>query len=385
MSSVNNFKADTPDTLGRTRSERHVESVRDQGGIFVHAVRVTRMPMMVTDATLPGNPITFANDAFLTLSGYTMDEVLGQDPHFMDGPKTDPEAMRRFNTAIAGGEDESLELLQYKKDGSPFRAHLFASPLDDGQGRVMNHFLSYLDVTRRYEAEEKLRQLAADLERRVALRTQELAAANVRLSALVQDKETLLIEVNHRAKNSLSIAASLLALQYRRQDDPLVRALFQETEGRIHAMARVHDLLSKSDDPQHIALSPYLHDLCDSLAAMSDSGGRVALEVHVDASIRLQADRAIPLGLIVTELITNAMKYAFPAAASGTVTVCAERLKNALVLVRVKDDGIGLSAVRDGSLGYGIVRSLVGQLAGEITVDGSEGVAVAVTFPMISG
>src|SRR5688572_21317161 len=116
MSSLNSFEPDIPDTSARSRAEQHVESVREQGGIFVYAVRVTRMPMMVTDATLPGNPITFANDAFLALSGYSMDEVLGQDPHFMDGPETEAAAVDRVRTAMTQGSDEALELLQYKKD-----------------------------------------------------------------------------------------------------------------------------------------------------------------------------------------------------------------------------------------------------------------------------
>jgi PAS domain S-box-containing protein len=162
------------------------------------------MPMMVTDATLPGNPIVFANSAFLELSGYTPDEVLGQDPHFMNGEKTDPEAIQRYETAIKEGRDETLEILQYRKDGTPFRAALFASPLSDGQGTVTNHFLSYLDITRRFEAEESLRVLTLELERRVEARTRELEATNGMLENLVAERERLMIEVNHRAKNSLA-------------------------------------------------------------------------------------------------------------------------------------------------------------------------------------
>ena len=149
---MNRFEINTPTTPGRMRSEEYVEAIRQQGGIFVDAVRITRMPMIVTDATLPGNPITFANEAFLDLSGYTMDEVLGQSSHFMDGGGTDRQVVQAVDAALAEGRNEDLELVQYRKDGSAFRAALFASPLADGQGRVINHFLSYLDVTRRYEA-----------------------------------------------------------------------------------------------------------------------------------------------------------------------------------------------------------------------------------------
>jgi PAS domain S-box-containing protein len=159
---VNDFQQNMPDTVARTMAERHIDAVRQQGGMFVEAVRVTRMPMLVTDATLPGNPITFANDAFIDLSGYTIDELLGQDPHFMNGDETDPEAIRQYETAIKEGRDETLELVQHRKDGTPFRAMLFASPLNDGQGTVTNHFLSYLDITRRFEAEESLRALTLE-------------------------------------------------------------------------------------------------------------------------------------------------------------------------------------------------------------------------------
>ena len=146
---MNEFQENLADTAERTLSERHMEAVRQQGGMFVEAVRVTRMPMLVTDATLPGNPIIFVNRAFTNLSGYAEEELLGQDPHFMNGAETDPASIRQYEAAIEDGRDETLEILQYRKDGTPFRAMLFASPLDDGQGKVTNHFLSYLDITRR--------------------------------------------------------------------------------------------------------------------------------------------------------------------------------------------------------------------------------------------
>src|SRR3954453_19899283 len=99
------------DTAARTAAGRHNEGVREQGGMFVEAVRVTRMPMLVTDATLPGNPITFANGAFIELSGYGMNELVGQDPHFMNGPQTDPEAIRQYKLAMAERRDATLEIL----------------------------------------------------------------------------------------------------------------------------------------------------------------------------------------------------------------------------------------------------------------------------------
>ncbi len=179
---MNDFQEHLADTAERTLAERHMEAVRQQGGMFVEAVRLTRMPMLVTDATLPGNPIIFANRAFIELSGYIEDELLGQDPHFMNGEQTDADAIQQYETAINEGRDHTVEILQYRKDGKPFRAMLFASPLNNGQGRVTHHFLSYLDITRRYDAEGELRTLTSELERRVAERTHDLEAANAKLS-----------------------------------------------------------------------------------------------------------------------------------------------------------------------------------------------------------
>jgi PAS domain S-box-containing protein len=359
---MNEFQENKADTPERTIAERHIEAIRQQGGLFVEAVRRTRMPMLVTDATLTGNPIVFVNQSFVDLSGYSMDELLGQDPHFMNGEGTDPEAIRRYQAAVAQGCDETLEILQYRKDGTPFRAMLFASPVDDGQGTVTSHFLSYLDITRRYDAEESLRALASELENRVAVRTRELEAANKRLSALVAEREMLLVEVNHRAKNSLAIAASLLGIQGRRQPDPAVRALFEEAQDRLNAMARVHDLLSKSERDQHIDVSLYVADLCGALRPITGDDDRVSLKADIDQGILVDADTAVPLGIVLTELITNAVKYAFPPPRSGTIIVRARRSQPGWVDLTVRDDGVGISSLREGSLGYGLVRSLVQQI-----------------------
>jgi PAS domain S-box-containing protein len=381
---MNEFEENKVDTAERTVAERHIEAVRQQGGLFVEAVRRTRMPMLVTDATLPGNPIVFANQAFVDLSGYSMDELLGQDSHFMNGEGTDPEAIRRYETAITDGRDETLEILQYRKGGTPFRAMLFASPVDDGQGTVTNHFLSYLDITRRYVAEEDLRTLASELEARVAARTRDLEAVNTRLSALVSEREMLLVEVNHRAKNSLAIAASLLAIQGRRQLDPAVRALFEEAHDRLNAMARVHDLLSKSEQAQRVDVSVYVADLCGALKPITENDDRIRLEAKMDDGMLVDADTAVPLGIVLTELITNAVKYAFPAPRSGMILVQARRSQPGWIELVVRDDGIGMSSLREGSLGYGLVRSLVQQIRGEIDVRSDAGLTVTISFPEAS-
>lgn len=381
---MNEFQAGIVDTSARDQAERHIEGFRQQGGIFVEAVRLTRMPMMVTDATLPGNPIVFANNAFVELSGYAMEELIGQDPHFLNGPGTDPEAIRQYTRSMNERRDETLEIQQYRKDGTPFRAMLFASPLDDGQGTITNHFLSYLDITRRFDAEEHLRFLAQELEARVAARTLELEDANERLARLVADKEMLIVEVNHRAKNSLAIAASLLGIQGRRQADPAVRALFGEAQDRLVAMSRVHDLLSKSESAQRVNLATYIHDLCEALRPITQGDDRIRLEAAMEEGILIDAETAVPLGIVVTELVTNAVKYAFPAPRSGTIRAEGRRVAPDRIEVVVHDDGVGFSTMREGSLGYGLVRSLVGQIGGEMDMTIDPGLTVTLSFPDLS-
>jgi PAS domain S-box-containing protein len=378
---LNEFKADRTDTPARDGAERHIEGIRLQGGVFVDAVRLTRMPMMVTDPTLPGNPIVFANNAFVKLSGYALDEIFGQDPHFLNGEGTDPAAIRQYTLSMEQRRDETLEIRQYRKDGTPFMAMLFASPLVDEHGTVTNHFLSYLDVTRRWEAEEGLRDLTAELETRVAARTEELGEANRQLERVVAEKEMLVVEVNHRAKNSLAIAASLLSIQGRRQADPKVQDLFAEAQDRLVAMSRVHDLLSKSESAQRVNLSTYVHDLCEALQPMAEDDDRIRLQAHMEDGILVDAETAVPLGIVVTELVTNAFKYAYPAPRSGTIRAEGRRAPGGRVEVVIQDDGIGFSTMREGSLGYGLVRTLVGQIGGEMEIQTEPGLRVTISFP----
>jgi PAS domain S-box-containing protein len=379
---MNEFQESIPGTVERTLAERHIDSVGEQGGMFVEAVRVNCMPMLVTDATLPGNPIAVASQAFIELSGYTADELAGQDPQSMNGPETDPEAIGCYQAAIAEGRNETLEILQYPRDGRPFRAMLFASPLGDGQGSITNHFFSYLDITRRYNAEASLRALTLELEERVAARTRELETTNGRLTKLVSEREMLLVEVNHRAKNSLAIAASLLSIQGRRQPDPAVRALFEEAQDRLTAMARVHDLLSKSESSQRVDLATYVTDLCEALKPITENDNRIRLERITEDGVLIDADTAFSLGIVLTELITNAVKYAFPPPRSGTILVQARRNEPGRVELLIQDNGVGMSSLREGSLGYGLIRSLIRQISGKLDIRSDGGLTVTISFPV---
>ena len=178
---------DGPGTRTRTGAEADDETLRIAGGDFAKAVARTRMPMAVIDTRLPGTPIIFANDAFVRLSGYSLEEVLGQQHDFLNGPATDVADANRFREALDRGEDAVIEIVQHRKDGSPFCAAVFGSPVTDERGAVIRHFLSCLDITARVEAEQRDRAHAAELERRIAERTLALDDSEERLRLIVEN------------------------------------------------------------------------------------------------------------------------------------------------------------------------------------------------------
>ena len=131
---------------------------RPRNDIFFAAVETTRMPMTVTDPNRDDNPIIFANRAFLEMTGYTLDEVVGRNCRFLQGPETEPEVIDRVRQAVAQREDFATEVLNYRKDGSSFWNALFISPIYNERGDLIYFFASQLDVSRRRDAEDALHQ-----------------------------------------------------------------------------------------------------------------------------------------------------------------------------------------------------------------------------------
>ena len=216
----------------------------------------------------------------------------------------------------------------------------------------------------------------------------ELEAANDSLTRLVAARDMLLVEVNHRAKNSLAIAASLLAIQGRRQPDQAVKALFEEAQSRLNAMARVHDLLSKSERSQRVDVATYVTDLCEALRPITESDDRIRLEAEVETGILVEAATAVPLGIVLTELVTNAVKYAFPDLRSGTIRVQVRRGQQGWVEVLIRDDGIGFDPAKGRNGGHGLtgMRERAKALGAELTIDSvrDNGTEVEIVLPMQS-
>jgi PAS domain S-box-containing protein len=140
-------------------AEAEVESFRADLGPFVIAAETTRMPMVFTDAKEPNNPIIFANDAFLSLTGYDREEVLGQGFNFLMADTADAEALAQIKAGFGSDSDRSLEIRYRRKNGAEFWAALFVSPVRDRSDSVVQHFASYVDLTKHKEEQARSRML----------------------------------------------------------------------------------------------------------------------------------------------------------------------------------------------------------------------------------
>jgi two-component sensor histidine kinase/sensor domain CHASE-containing protein len=203
-------------------------------------------------------------------------------------------------------------------------------------------------------------------------------------------KEILLKEIHHRVKNNLQVISSLLALQASATNDAVTRGLLNESRNRVHSMALIHEKLYHSTDERGVRFNGYVADLAahlrNSYAGNSDA---VTISINVQ-EITLDMDVLVPCGLIINELMTNALKYAFPGGRAGTITIAMRREPaegGATLVLTVSDDGVGLPATVDmgapHSLGLRIVNSLVGQLRATLAVGPGPGTSFTITFPEV--
>jgi diguanylate cyclase len=199
-------------------------------------------------------------------------------------------------------------------------------------------------------------------------------------NAALEKYQLLLRELNHRVKNHLQMITSMLALQAARQADASARQDFEKAIQRIHTLAGLHARLYRDDGFEAIDMRAYLTDICDGLRGAVLPESRIEL-VCQPAPIYLAIDQAVPIGLIVNELATNAVKYAFPAGRAGTVGVRLD-VKGDRATLFVIDDGVGFSSVaatRHG-IGLGMVEGLARQIGGELDVTSTPGTQYAVSF-----
>jgi len=206
------------------------------------------------------------------------------------------------------------------------------------------------------------------------------------VTSALQQRDTLLSEVYHRVKNNLQQIEGLIALESAAVTDPAAREAFLALSSRVRAMGAVHHLLILSRNISQIDADDFLMGLCRNIAHASGADRReISVELTAD-NVTLGFERALTIGLLVNELVTNAVKHAFPEGCPGRINVSFRRAPTGGTLLQVSDDGVGAleglnSDARPPSSGMRLVRGFVGQLKGKLSIEGSSGTVIHVALP----
>jgi PAS domain S-box-containing protein len=301
-----------------------------------------------------------ANDTLCQMTGYTRDELIGSNARLLYPSQDDYEYVGAEKyRQIQEQEIGSVETRWQRKDGVVRDILLSSVPLDSSDWNRGVTF-SALDITERKAAEE-------------------------RQNSLLREKEILLAEVHHRVKNNMQVITSLLNLQAEDVPDDYTRILLEESRNRIHSMALVHEQLYRSREYASISFEEYVNQLGSTLFSMYQVDFDDVRFVVDAADVNLELEKAIPCGLLLNELITNSLKYAFPEGRAGEIRISLQIDKKDMIL-RVCDSGIGLPEKFDirqtKSLGLQLVILLVEHdLHGEIMVECVEGTSYLIEFP----
>lgn len=343
-----------------------------KGDPFAAAMRATRMSMIITDPRQPDNPIVYCNNSFLKMTGYERDDVMGRNCRFLQGPATDARSVDAIRTALETRTDVSVDILNYRKDGTTFWNALYISPVIDETGELQFYFASQLDVTDRKDSEIQVRAEKERFEQAVKDRTSELEEALHRQTVLAH-------EIDHRVKNNLQMIASLVVMQARTISDPQARSSMKAMLARVEALSMAHRRLYQTKDTTSFDLADFIRDLVGDLVSAFGDG---QLDLHLDLEHQnMAADKAAPLALIVNELVTNALKHAFAGREGGKLGIRVYK-PNGKLRIEVTDDGKGMERSPEStSFGLRLVSSLARQLQAEIDwLDNAPGTKVRIEF-----
>jgi PAS domain S-box-containing protein len=206
--------------------------------------------------------------------------------------------------------------------------------------------------------------------------------AEYKIKASLKEKETLLKEIHHRVKNNLQIISSLLDLQERYvKNDPTAVNVLKEIKNRVMSMAMIHEMIYQSEDLSHINFSEYIRNLISNLFQSYGANSSITSVINIE-QIYMNIETAVPLGLIISELISNSLKYAFPEDKKGEILV--NLTKNEKFELTISDNGIGIPKKIDfnteSTLGLKLVRSLINQIDGTVQLDRTKGTKYTITF-----
>lgn len=309
--------------------------------------------------------IEYVNPKFTQLSGYAPEEVIGKNPRILrSGKTTAGEYADLWKTITSGGEWRG-EFQNRKKNGDCYWGAASISPIKDPQGEITHFISSMEDITERKLAEEKLKNS-------------------------LLEKEVLIREINHRAKNNMQIISSLIKLQSRDSEEPQFIKLLQDLGNRIGAMNSVHDQILQSNDLNRIDTRRYIASLTRNiLSSYGENSGRIELNLDI-GDISLDVETGVHCGLIINELVSNSLKHAFAPKQRGAIDVVLRHAENGNLELIVHDNGAGLREdigdCKIKSLGMRLVTTLAeNQLHGKIELNRNHGTEFKIVFPGKAG
>jgi PAS domain S-box-containing protein len=342
------------DFTEQERSRQETVEAERQLRLLAFTLNCAKDAFVITDLR---NSVLYINQAFTETYGYTEEEIFGKDVMIIRSPSVPAELSDRIKhgTRASGW---SGEIMNRRKGGEEFPVELWTSTVRNDQGEPVALVGVAREITERKRTEDQIK-------------------------ASLAEKEVLLKEIHHRVKNNLQIITSLLSLQSGKVNLPEMQSVLRESQTRVKSMALVHEELYQSDNFSRVDFADYIQRLATNLFHTYQTGP-VAISLVVDVQeLFLTVDAAIPCGLVVNELVSNALKHAFPDSREGTVTIHL-RSDGPSYVLRVSDDGVGLPDDVDPatteSLGLQLVDTLTRQLGGTLAIRRGDGTQFEITF-----
>jgi PAS domain S-box-containing protein len=343
-------------------------------------------------ALTPDGVVTYVNSGGAALIGKTPKKIVGLPLESLYHPVIAQEFRKNLDTVISTKQPVRYDAqFWHENPGQVTWLDAQLVPQLGPDGSVIQVIGISRNISDRKQAEGLLKRFNQELESQVHARTAELEHANSLLeTAIIQrtlaeesvrkslhEREHLLREIHHRVRNNLQIILSLIRLQFPRIKDAVLLETMDNFQNRIMAMAHVHEMMCRSRDISRINLSEIVTFLGTNLfKSYNVSQQNIRLSVEMD-DLQISIESAIPISLIINELVSNSIKHAFPQGASGEITVSGRREGNTIVLC-IRDTGIGIPEELDWrkpdqTLGLKLVVGLVQQLNGTIDLDRSAG------------
>jgi PAS domain S-box-containing protein len=323
---------------------------------------VENAPEVIYSLSAEDGTITLLNPAFERITGCSRAEWLGKPFMSIVHPDDLGLAVETFQRVLRGEVIQPYELRILSRSGEYISGE-FTSVPNIEKGKVIGEFGIARDITERKRVEEKIK-------------------------ASLREKEVLLGEIHHRVKNNLQVISGLLDLQAASSGNPELTEMLHESQSRIRSMALIHEKLYDSKDFARIDLAGYARGLSQELfQAYRINPGEVDLIIQTGGDVYVDINKAIPCGLILNELISNALKHAFSGDGAGTITVIIRKYDNKEIEIVVCDNGLGLPDDVDirqpRSMGLHLVNGLVkNQLDGQIEVRRDNGTEFRIIFPL---